>query len=96
LWTAYLALFGAAAVTMLGVTVMVEMLYHIKLNEALGPHMTMLGVSLNTRSADSWTGAVLLVVTGGLLFDLVRREFSRQWEQIQEDIEVETRRRAAH
>jgi branched-chain amino acid transport system permease protein len=95
LWTAYLALFGSAAVTMLGVTVMVEMLYHIKLNEALGPHMSMLGVMLDTRGLDSWTGAVLLVLTGGVLFDLVRREFSRQWEQVQEDIEAETHRRAA-
>jgi branched-chain amino acid transport system permease protein len=95
LWTAYLALFGSAAVTMLGVTVMVEMLYHIKLNEALGPHMNMLGVMLDTRGLDSWVGAALLVLTGGVLFDLVRREFSRQWEQVQEDIEAETHRRAA-
>ena len=95
LWTAYLGLFGTAAATMLGVTAMVEMLYHIKLNEALGPHMTLLGVSLNTRSLDTWIGALMLVLTGALLFDLVRREFSRQWEQIQSDIEVETQRRAA-
>ena len=95
LWTAYLGLFGTAVATMLGVTAMVEMLYHIKLNEALGPHMTLLGVTLNTRSIDAWTGAVMLVVTGGVMFDMVRREFSRQWEQIQSDIEVETLRRAA-
>jgi branched-chain amino acid transport system permease protein len=95
LWTAYLGLFGTAAATMLGVTAMVEMLYHIKLNEALGPDMTLLGVTLNTRSLDTWIGALMLVLTGALLFDLVRREFSRQWEQIQSDIEVETQRRAA-
>ncbi|RZL02749.1 MAG: branched-chain amino acid ABC transporter permease, partial [Rubrivivax sp.] len=95
LWKLYLGLFGTAAATMLGVVAMVEMLYHIKLNEALGPQMTLMGVALNTRSVETWTGAVLLVLIGGVLFDQVRRRFSRQWEQIQSDIEVETQRRAA-
>ncbi|MGH6646096.1 branched-chain amino acid ABC transporter permease [Aquabacterium sp.] len=95
LWKLYLGLFGTAAATMLGVVAMVEMLYHIKLNEALGPQMTLMGVMLDTQSVRSWTGAVLLVLIGGVLFDQVRRRFSRHWEQIQSDIEVETQRRAA-
>jgi branched-chain amino acid transport system permease protein len=95
LWKAYLGMFGTAAVTMLGVIAMVEMLYHIKLNEALGPLMTLMGVELNTRGVEAWGGAVALVLVGGLLFEQVRRRFSQQWEQIQSDIEVETQRRAA-
>jgi len=96
LWAAYLALFGTAAVTMLGVIAMVEMLYHIKLNEALGPHMSLFGVQLDTHSVNTWLGAVLLVLVGGALFEWARRGFARQWEKIQEAIEAKTLRHAAH
>ncbi|MCP5842997.1 hypothetical protein NL296_27490, partial [Klebsiella pneumoniae] len=46
LWTSYLALAGTLATTLLGVSAMVEMVYHIKLNEALGPQMSFLGAEL--------------------------------------------------
>jgi len=93
LWTAYLGMAGTLIVALAGVAVMVEMLYHIKLNEALGPEMTLMGVVLDTRGADAWVGAVMLWLTGSALFELARRQFSVQWEQIQEDIEREIVRR---
>ncbi|WP_374317185.1 branched-chain amino acid ABC transporter permease [Aquabacterium sp.] len=93
LWTAYLGMAGTLIVALAGVAVMVEMLYHIKLNEALGPEMTLMGVALDTRGADAWVGAVMLWLTGSALFELARRQFSVQWEQIQEDIEREIVRR---
>jgi len=89
LWTAYLGLAGTALVVVTAVAVMVEMVYHIKLNEALGPVMTFVGISIDTRSVDAWTGAVFLLVTGVGLFELARREFVRQWGQAQEDIEAQ-------
>ena len=95
LWTSYLALAGTLATTLLGVSAMVEMVYHIKLNEALGPQMSFLGAELNTRGTDAWLGAALLVIVGAGLFELSRRTFVQQWGQIQEDIEAEIRRRAA-
>lgn len=95
LWTSYLALAGTLATTLLGVSAMVEMVYHIKLNEALGPQMSFLGAELNTRGTDAWLGATLLVVVGAGLFELSRRTFVQQWGQIQEEIEAENRRRAA-
>ncbi len=95
LWTSYLALAGTLATTLLGVSAMVEMVYHIKLNEALGPQMSFLGAELNTRGTDAWLGASLLVIVGAGLFELSRRTFVQQWSQIQEDIEAEIRRRAA-
>jgi branched-chain amino acid transport system permease protein len=95
LWTSYLALAGTLATTLLGVSAMVEMVYHIKLNEALGPQMSFLGAELNTRGTDAWLGAALLVIVGAGLFELSRRTFVQQWSQIQEDIEAEIRRRAA-
>lgn len=94
LWTSYLALGGAALAALAGISVMVEMLYHIKLNEALGPQMNYLGTTLDTRGLDAWVGAGLLTLTGVAMFEVVRRQFRAQWEQVQEDIETEIRRRA--
>jgi branched-chain amino acid transport system permease protein len=96
LWTSYLALGGSALVVLMGVAVMVEMLYHIKLNEVLGPVMTFLGVSLNTHGVDAWVGAIFVTLTGVGLFEVARRTFVAQWSQIQEDIEAEIHRRASH
>jgi len=87
LWTAYLGLAGTALTVVMAIAVIIEMVYHIKLNEALGPVMTFSGIEIDTQSADAWTGAVLLLVTGIGLFELTRRHFVRQWGEVQEDIE---------
>ncbi|MDX9843817.1 MAG: branched-chain amino acid ABC transporter permease [Aquabacterium sp.] len=96
LWTSYLALGGALLVVLTAVAVVVEMVYHIKLNEALGPEMSFMGATINTQGTDAWVGAVFLLITGVGLFELVRRQFVHQWEQIQEDIEAENLRRQMH
>jgi branched-chain amino acid transport system permease protein len=93
LWTSYLALGGTVLVVVTAVAVIVEMIYHIKLNEALGPEMTFVGVSLNTQGVDAWVGAALLLITGAGCFEVARRQFVKQWGQIQEEIEAEILRR---
>ena len=95
LWTSYLALAGTALTVLVAVAAIVEMIYHIKLNEALGPTMSFAGVMLDTRGTDAWVGALLLLATGVGLFEASRREFVRQWGQIQGDIEAEIQRRDA-
>jgi branched-chain amino acid transport system permease protein len=72
---------------------MVEMVYHLQLNPALGPQMRYLGVPISARSPDAWFGCVLILVVGVVLFDLSRRHFKRQWDVIQEEIEKEIKRR---
>lgn len=95
LWVSYLALAGTAFAMVLGVAAIVEMIYHIQLNSALGPVVTFLGARLNTQSPDTWAGAIFLLVTGIGLFEVVRRSYKRQWDAIQEDIEREIKRREA-
>ena len=95
LWTSYLALAGTALTVLVAVAAIVEMIYHIKLNEALGPQMSFAGVMLDTRGTDAWVGALLLLATGVGLFEVSRREFVRQWGRVQEDIEAEIQRRDA-
>lgn len=93
LWTAYLALGGAGATLLLGVAALIEMVYHVQLNAALGPKLTFLGATLDTSGVDSWLGAVFVVVTGSGLFELARRVFALEWGETQAEIEKEIKRR---
>lgn len=95
LWVSYLALASTALVTLLGAAAMVEMVYHLQLNSALGPELAFMGGTLNTKGLDSWFGAVFVLLTGLGLFELCRRQFVRDWSEIQDDIEKEIKRREA-
>ena len=93
--TSYLALAGTALVMLVGAGAMIEMVYHLQLNEALGPKMKFLGATLNAKGLDSWFGAAFVLLTGIFMFELSRRHFVRQWDGIQGDIEKEIKRREA-
>ena len=93
LWTSYLALLTTALVALVGAAAMVEMVYHLQLNTAMGPELTFMGAALNAHGTSSWFGAVYVTVTGVALFELCRREFVRQWGEANEDIEKEINRR---
>jgi len=95
LWTAYLALAGTVAVAVAGAAAVVEMIYHIQLNSALGPVVHFMGASLDTSNVNSWAGAVFVFLTGLGLFEVTRRQYLRQWSDIQEEIEREIKRREA-
>ena len=95
LLASYLALAGTAGTVLAGAAAMIEMVYHLQLNQALGPELKFAGATLNSRGVDAWAGAVLLLVVGAALFELVRRHFVLQWGQTQEDIEREIRKREA-
>jgi branched-chain amino acid transport system permease protein len=95
LWTAYLALAGTLLVALAGAGAMIEMVYHLQLNAALGPELRFAGVPLNATSFDSWFGSAFVLLVGVAMFDLTRREFHRQWGIEQEEIEREIKRREA-
>jgi branched-chain amino acid transport system permease protein len=91
----YLALGVTALIVLLGAAGMIEMVYHLKLNAALGPQLQFLGTTLDASSAGSWFGCAFVVATGLGLFEVVRRHFKRQWGEIQEFIEKEIKRKEA-
>ena len=91
----YLALAVAGAIAFTGASAMVEMLYHLQLNEALGPVMKFGGLSLDTKGASAWIVAALLLAIGGAAFEVARRRLRAQWDAAQSDIERETKRREA-
>ncbi len=63
--TAFAALAGAAA--------MVEMVYHLQLNAALGPELGFMGVRLNATNLNSWARRGFCAGRGLGLFELTRR-----------------------
>ncbi len=95
IWASYLALAGTALVMLVGAGAMVEMVYHLQLNAAIGPELKFLGLALDAKGLNSWVGCAWVTLTGLGLFELTRRQFLRDWSDIQVDIEKEIKRRDA-
>jgi branched-chain amino acid transport system permease protein len=91
----YLLLVLAGGVVVLGGGAMIEMVYHLQLNEALGPQMKYLGIALDAKSAGSWLGAALVTALAVAAFEWLRRRFARAWNRTQEEIAAELQRREA-
>jgi branched-chain amino acid transport system permease protein len=95
LWPTYLAMAATAVVMLTGAAAMIEMVYHLQLNAALGPQMPFLGTTLNAQATATWVGAAAVLLVGVALFEVARRRFRHQWDGIQEEIEKEIKRREA-
>jgi len=95
IWVSYLGLAVTALVVLLGLGAMIEMIYQVQLNVGGGDSISFLGVPLRPREFSSWFGAGFVTVTGLGLFELMRRQYGRQWGGIQADIEAEVKRREA-
>jgi branched-chain amino acid transport system permease protein len=89
----YAALAVAATVVLLGAGAMIEMVYHLQLNQALGPEMRYLGMKLDTKGFGSWSAAAVVALVGVLFLEWARRRFAARWSTTQEEIEREVKRR---
>lgn len=92
-WPLYGGLLVAMIPVVIGAAALIEMIYHIQLNSALGPNLPFMGVSLDTSGVASWFGAALIMVAGLAVLEFVRRRFVRAWGTAQEQIEAEIKRR---
>ena len=95
IWTSYLGLGVTALVMLAGAGAMIEMVYHLQLNSAMGDTVQFMGTQLNARGVDSWFGAAFVMLTGLGLFELARRQYVQEWNEVQEEIEKEIKRREA-
>jgi len=91
----YALLAATGLVAVLGAAAMIEMLYHLQLNQALGPKMKYLGIALDAKGVGSWFAAAVVTAIGAVAFEWVRRRFAREWNQAQEEIAAEIQRREA-
>ena len=94
LWVSYLALAVTALLALIGAAGMVEMVYHLQMAGADGNTVRFMGVVLDSTGLNSWFGCAFVILTGAGLFELCRRQFSKEWGTIQEEIEKEIKRRA--
>ena len=94
-WWLYLALAAALVPVVIGAAALIEMIYHIQLNAAMGSRLNFFGVSLDTAGMGSWLGAVAILAIGLGALEVARRRFVRVWGQAQEEIETEIKRREA-
>lgn len=89
----YIGLILASAVMVVGAAMLIEMIYHMQLNAALGPKVRLFGTELDTSQAGSWAVGAGLLVVGLAVFEFVRRKFVAVWGHAQEEIEAEIKRR---
>ena len=89
----YAALVVTGLVAFCGIAAIIEMVYHLQLNESLGPVLRFMGVELNAKSAASWIGALAVGGIGFGLFEIIRRRFAGQWGDVQGEIEAAIRAR---
>jgi branched-chain amino acid transport system permease protein len=95
LWVSYLALAITALIALIGAAAMIEMVYHLQLNAALGTQLKFMGITLDAKGLNSWFGSGFVMLTGIGMFEVTRRQFVREWGAIQEYIEKEIKRREA-
>jgi branched-chain amino acid transport system permease protein len=93
IYCAYIALAVTGGSALFGASVLIEMLYHIQLEGGFGSVIRFAGFSLATDSPNTWFGAVFILLTGGGLFELTRRQFLIDWGEAQEHVEKEIKRR---
>ena len=94
-WLLYLALAVALVPVVVGAAALIEMIYHIQLNAAMGPTLNFFGVALDTSGVGSWLGALAILAVGLGALEVARRRFVRVWGRAQEEIEAEIKRREA-
>jgi branched-chain amino acid transport system permease protein len=87
LWSSYVALAATGLVALVGAAAMVEMTYHLQLSSSEGPEIKFLWITLHTNALVSWLGATAILAVGVVLFEIARRRFAREWEEIQAFIE---------
>ena len=95
LWRHYLALFVTGGTAFAGAAAMIEMLYHLQLDAALGPMVRFMGIQIDAATTGSWAFAATLILVGMVFFELARRRFVLKWSDIQDAIEQEVKRRDA-
>ena len=75
LWVGYLGLAVTGLIALAGAAAMIEMIYHLQLNAALGSELRFMGVTLDAKGVNSWFGSGFVMVTGIGLFEVCRRQF---------------------
>jgi branched-chain amino acid transport system permease protein len=91
----YAGLFVTGLVALVGVAAIIEMIYHLQLNTALGSALPFMGVELDAKGVTSWLGALAIAIVGLVSLEFFRRRFALRWGAIQGEIEAAIRAKEA-
>ena len=83
----YVGVILGGIVLFIGMVMAVEMTYHLTLEASSGSVMRLFGFETDTAGANAWLICAALVVGGVLMFEPMRRQFSRDWDKVQVEIE---------
>jgi branched-chain amino acid transport system permease protein len=92
LWVPYAAVLVAGIVLFLGVTSMIELVYHYQLESAGGTTLKLYGFTADTATVTTWATAVIVTAIGAVLMTFVSRYFRRIWGGIQTEIQLQIER----
>jgi branched-chain amino acid transport system permease protein len=84
----YVGLMLLAVAALLGLSLLIEMIYHVQFEAAKGPVMHFLGVAIDTHQRMTWGVAIAYIAIFGGLFAWVCGRFSNIWEKVQEEMET--------
>jgi branched-chain amino acid transport system permease protein len=91
----YAGLVVTGLVALVGVAAMIEMIYHLQLNTALGSTLPFMGIELDAKGVASWLGALAVAAVGLGALEVLRRRFVLRWGEIQAEIETAIRAKEA-
>jgi branched-chain amino acid transport system permease protein len=83
----YFGVILSALALALGCVLLIEMIYHLTLDFALGPQIRLFGFPFDTERPESWVFAISVLAGGALAFEYARRHFKAVWDEIQVEIE---------
>jgi len=86
---------AAALMVCAGAVLLIEMLYHLRLESANGAAMSLFGAGVDTASPGGWLIALVLLAAGALLFWRSKPAFRRAWDEAHLEIEEAIRREDA-
>jgi branched-chain amino acid transport system permease protein len=94
-WPDLAAVCTMSLVTLLGIVIVVEMLYHLTLESLNGTEMKLFGLSVDTVAPSGWFVAATLLAIGGFGFWHAKRAFKKVWGEVNTEIEDLIRRAEA-
>ncbi len=90
----YLGLLLSALLLGLGVIMIIEFGYHLSLESARSTVAIFFGLPFDAAAGSTWVLAIGTTLAGALAFEFMRRNFRRDWDGVQAEIEaIEERER---
>ncbi len=92
---AYSGVLMSALLLAFGLIMIIELGYHLSFESALSSSTTLFGLPFDATAGSTWVLAVGTTLAGALAFEFMRRDFLREWDAVQEEIQaLEDRERA--